>query len=356
MRGRSGARSQIRRPRSPADIADPSAIPTVRMTPLTPVAMPTSPAATAPTTRLAMAVSAKACPRPSTPPASRRLNGLPWKAVMAAIVDALRLVPMISVALEPMRAHRPPVHGPARICPDAVRDEQRSGRRDGQAEAVAGRARRLGDRRERHVGHEDPATDAQRGGVGEREGAPAQQREVQERRRGRASKHEPAARARRHSTATRPREQRPRHRRRPSARSGRRCQPTHGCAALRRGSAEPSARPEAALPAARGQKIAAGDALRMRPSDQQRQGLPDRAHDRAHAEDGHHPVSTRPRPNRSPSRPMSGVATERRRGTPSAARTRPAGWRRARVPARAAPGGSASGRARTSSPPRAARP
>ena len=46
MRGRSEARLADPEARIAADIAEPSAIPTVRMTPLMPVAMPTSPAAT----------------------------------------------------------------------------------------------------------------------------------------------------------------------------------------------------------------------------------------------------------------------------------------------------------------------
>ena len=54
----------------------------------------------------------------------------------------------------------------------------------------------------------------------------------------------------------------------------------------------------------------AGDPLQDAPEHQQRQGLPDRAHDRATQKMAITHVSTRPRPNRSPSRPMSGVATE----------------------------------------------
>ena len=109
-----------------------------------------------------MAVSANACPRPSTAPQMSTVPTLPWKALSTAMVAVLIDAPMRSGARGPSCPHRPPAHRPTSDLHDAVGDEQRAGRADGEREAVPRGGRRLSHRRQRRVGHEDPAADAQR--------------------------------------------------------------------------------------------------------------------------------------------------------------------------------------------------
>ncbi len=87
--------------RNAVTIAAPNAPPTVRMTVLIPVAIPTSLRGTASTIRFAIAENANVIPAPSRIPPTANSQGEPWKSVKITYASVISSAPSESTVRKP---------------------------------------------------------------------------------------------------------------------------------------------------------------------------------------------------------------------------------------------------------------
>ena len=100
--------------------AAPKAPPTVRMTVLMPVAIPTWDCGTAPTIRLAIDAKANEMPAPSSTPAITKSHSCPCCGVSTTNAAVAKPAPIASVVRKPIVAPRRPASGPATSCATAA--------------------------------------------------------------------------------------------------------------------------------------------------------------------------------------------------------------------------------------------
>ena len=100
--------------------AAPNEPPTVRITVLMPVAIPTSDCATASTIRFAIAANANVMPAPSRMPPSTSSHGCAWANVLIRNEAVIITAPRLSSARKPIRPAIRVAGGPANSCASAV--------------------------------------------------------------------------------------------------------------------------------------------------------------------------------------------------------------------------------------------
>ena len=100
--------------------AAPNEPPTVRMTVLIPVAMPTSDWETASTIRFAIAANANVMPAPSSTPPRTSSHGCAWANVLIRNDAVIITAPRLSSARKPTRAAIRVAGAPASSCASAV--------------------------------------------------------------------------------------------------------------------------------------------------------------------------------------------------------------------------------------------